>query len=369
MQGQRGFWDVEDRLKELSAEGDPLERLAQTVDFELFRPALGEALGRSDPSKGGRPGFDPVLKFKMLVLGAMHGLSLQQTDYLVRDRLSWMRFCGLGAGDTVPDANTLWDFREALIAAEALDDLFARLDRAITDAGYLPMAGQIVDATLVAAPRQRNSDGEKAEIKAGRIPKGWKDKPAKLRQKDRDARWTVKFSKAKTDENGKVQQRDIAVPHFGDKNHISIDRRHGIIRCQKVTDAAAYDGARLREGLIDLSNTASYVWADTAYRSIANEAYLQRHGKVSRLQGRARLRPSEGPHGLVRENDRPCPRHGDHHSGQHGLQHAAMVLAQCSASHRITHAAQKSQYAELQSSQAPPQVNVETSIKPSHDQE
>jgi IS5 family transposase len=283
MQGQRGFWDVEDRLKELSSEGDPLERLGKTVDFELFRPALGEALGRSDPSKGGRPGFDPVLKFKMLVLGAMHGLSLQQTDYLVRDRLSWMRFCGLGAGDTVPDANTLWDFREALIAAEALDDLFARLDRAITDAGYLPMAGQIVDATLVAAPRQRNSDGEKAEIKAGRIPKGWKDKPAKLRQKDRDARWTVKFSKAKTDENGKVQQRDIAVPHFGYKNHISIDRRHGIIRCQKVTDAAAYDGARLREGLIDPSNTASYVWADTAYRSIANEAYLQRHGKVSRI--------------------------------------------------------------------------------------
>lgn len=67
MQGQRGFWDVEDRLKELSAEGDPLERLTKTVNFEVFRPALVEALGRSDPSKGGRPGFDPVLKFKMLV--------------------------------------------------------------------------------------------------------------------------------------------------------------------------------------------------------------------------------------------------------------------------------------------------------------
>ena len=88
------------------------------------------------------------------------------------------------------------------------------------------MAGQIVDATLVAAPRQRNSDGEKAEIKAGRIPQGLEGQPAKLRQKDRDARWTVKFSKAKVDEDGNVQQRDIAVPHFGYKNHISIDRRH-----------------------------------------------------------------------------------------------------------------------------------------------
>ena len=271
MQGQRGFWDVEDRLKEISAEGDPLERLARTVDFELFRPVLTKVLGRRDPANGGRPSFDPVLKFKMLVLGAMHGLSLQQTDYLVRDRLSWMRFCGLGPGDPVPDANTLWDFREALIAAKALEDLFAQLDRAITEAGYLPMAGQIIDATLVAAPRQRNSDGEKAEIKAGRIPRSWKERPAKLRQKDRDARWTVKFSKAKVGDDGNVHQRDIAVPHFGYKNHVSIDRRHGIIRRHKVTDAAAHDGARLREGLIDPVNTASDVWADTAYRSSANE--------------------------------------------------------------------------------------------------
>src|SRR6056297_1203040 len=142
---QLGFWDVEDRLRELSSQGDPLEKLAATVDFEIFRAELAAVLGPRDPSKGGRPAFDPVLKFRMLVLQAMHGLSLAQTEYLVADRLSWMRFCRLGPGDAVPDANTLWDFREALIAADALDPLFARLDRAITEGGYLPMAGQIVD--------------------------------------------------------------------------------------------------------------------------------------------------------------------------------------------------------------------------------
>jgi hypothetical protein len=78
-----------------------------------------------------------------------------------------MRFCGLGPGDAVPDENTLWDFREALIAAGTLDALFAQLDRAITEGGHLPMAGQIVDATLEAAPRRRNTDAEKARIKAG----------------------------------------------------------------------------------------------------------------------------------------------------------------------------------------------------------
>jgi hypothetical protein len=72
-----------------------------------------------------------VLKVGMLVRQAMEGLSLAQTEYLVADRLSWMRFCGLGPGDAVPDANTRWDFREALIAAGALDALFVRLDRAI----------------------------------------------------------------------------------------------------------------------------------------------------------------------------------------------------------------------------------------------
>jgi transposase, IS5 family len=279
---QPGFWDFEERLRSLSAHGDPLEALSRTVDFEIFRPILERALRRSDPSKGGRPGFDVVLKFKMLVLQSLHGVSLEQTEYLVRDRLSWMRFCGLGLSDRVPDANTLWDFREALIASKTLDKLFIRLDRAIGEAGYQAMSGQILDATLVAAPKQRNREDEREAIKSGRVPKDWKNKLAKLRQKDRDARWTVKFAKAREREDGK-NQPDIAIPTFGYKSHISVDRRHRIIRRQIVTHAAAHDGARLREGLIDPDNFASGVWADTAYRSRENETYLEKHGKISRI--------------------------------------------------------------------------------------
>ena len=249
----------------------------------MFRPLLQKAFGRADPSKGGRPGFDVVLKFRMLVLQALHRLSLQQTDYLVRDRLNWMRFCGLGPGDAVPDANTLWDFREALIEASMLDRLFERLDEAISDAGYLPMSGQIVDATLVAAPKQRNSIEERKAIKEGRTPDDWKDKPAKLAQKDRDARWTVKYTKARPREDGSLPAVDLAIPAFGYKNHISIDRKHGVIRRHHLTDAAAADGARLREGLIDLNNTAGDVWADSAYRSQANEEFLDKLGRTSRI--------------------------------------------------------------------------------------
>jgi IS5 family transposase len=180
----------------------------------------------------------------------------------------------------------LWDFREALIAAGALEALFTRLDRAITGAGYLPMAGQIVDATLVAAPRQRNTKAEKARIKAGEKAAAiWPDKPAKARQKDTDALWTVKFSRAKPAADGKPQI-DIAIPTFGYTSHISIDCRHGVIRRGKTTDAATHDGARLREGLIDPDATASDVWADTAYRSAEDERYLKGIGKGSRIHRR-----------------------------------------------------------------------------------
>ena len=236
---------------------------------------------RSNGSKGGRPAFDHVLMFKVLLLQTMHTLSDERCEYLIRDRLSFMRFLGLGLADPVPDANTIWNFREALKRAGAVEALFQRFDASLRAAGYLAMGGQIVDATIVAAPRQRNTAAEKAAIKAGRIPDGWAEKPAKLRQKDRDARWTVKFSKAKPREDG-APQVDLAVPAFGYKSHVSIDRRHGLIRRWTTSDAAAHDGARLA-AVLDAQNTASDVWADTAYRSAKNEALLADRGLVSRI--------------------------------------------------------------------------------------
>ena len=146
--------------------------------------------------------------FKILVLQALYGLSDDQAEFQIQDRLSFMRFLGLGLAERVPDARTIWLFREQLVQAGAMEDLFRRFDESLCKAGYLAMGGQIVDATVVAAPKQRNTDGEKAAIKRGEVPQAWRDKPAKRRQKDRDARWTVKFSKAKPDQDGKWRMRD-----------------------------------------------------------------------------------------------------------------------------------------------------------------
>jgi IS5 family transposase len=281
MAGQRGFFDVDERLATLSRAGDPLERLALVVDFELFRAELEAALGRSDRSRGGRPPYDAVLMFRLVVLQTLYTLSDDQAEYQLRDRLSFMRFVGLGLHEPVPDAKTIWLFREQLTRAGAIERLFARFDAVLREAGYLAMGGQIVDATVVQARRPRLTVEEKATIRGGDVPEGWSK--AKTAQMDRDGRWTLKRGRKrppKADERSAVQ---LVVPCFGYKNHVGIDRRHGFIRTWTVTDAAAYDGGQLGR-LLDADNTASDVWADTAYRSKENLALLERRGLVERLQ-------------------------------------------------------------------------------------
>ncbi len=302
MSGQIGFWDLEDRYRLLSAAGDPLERLAGVVPWRVFRKPLAKALKRSNRAKGGRPPFDPIMMFKILILQALYDLSDDQAEYVINDRLSFQRFLGLSLGDKVPDAKTIWLFREHLSRTGAVEKLFARFDRHLEKAGYLAMGGQIVDASLVAAPRPRNTDGEKRQIKDGKTAAEiWPDNPHKASQKDTHARWTVKQTKAKTRADGSRHRTDIAIPVFGYKDHISIDRQHGLIRRYKVTDAARYDGAQLAD-LLDRNNTASGVWADTAYRSKKNEAWLARHGFRSHIHtkkppGKAMSRRAAGANG------------------------------------------------------------------------
>ena len=301
MAGQAGFFDAEERLKALSAAGDPLERLSRVVDFELFRPDLEAALARRERPKGGRPPYDAVLMFKILVLQTLYTLSDDQTEYQIRDRLSFMRFCGLALHDAVPDAKTIWLFREQLTRAGALTKLFDRFDAALTAKGYLATGGQILDATVIEARRPRLKAAEKEAVRRGDTPDDWP--PKRRAQIDRDGRWTLKRGRkrAPSDDGGLRRQAttEIVVPVFGYKNHLAIDRAHGLIRRFAVTHAAAHDGAQLGRLLGD--NTASAVWADTAYRSKANLALLDRRGLVPQFQ-RAKPRGRPMPPNIARGN-------------------------------------------------------------------
>ncbi len=174
---QAGLFGLSDHMKRLSADGDLLEVLARVVDFEAFRSTLVSALAYSDGTKGGRPPYDPVVMLKMLVLAAQNNVSDARMEWLIRDRLSWLRFLRFDLGAATLDANTIRTFRERLTGAGALDALFADFDGQLKARGYLPMGGQIVDATLVAAPKQRNTEVEKVAVKEGKsAPELWLQK-------------------------------------------------------------------------------------------------------------------------------------------------------------------------------------------------
>lgn len=234
--------------------------------------------------------------FKILILQGLYNLSDDQTEYQIKDRISFMRFLGLQLEDRVPDAKTIWLYREILTKTGAIKKLFKRFDTQLRLQGYLAMGGQIVDATVVQAPRPKMTKEEKAQVKAGETPPEWQDNPAKNAQKDKDGRWTMKRSNAKPDPMTGKAGPEILVPAFGYKNHINTDRTHGLIREFEVTPASAADGPQLAK-VIDTNNTASDVWADTAYRSKANETLIEDLGLKSKIHFRKpKGKKMSGPH-------------------------------------------------------------------------
>jgi IS5 family transposase len=285
----RWGFDLGGRYEGQEEKSDPLVALAGLVPWETFRPRLKAALTEQGlraaaaerKSAAGWKPWDEVVIFKALVVQALYNLSDEQMEYQWRDRLvdplrsSTIRFLGLGLEDRVPDATTLWLYREALAKAGVVEQLFDAFDGYLRDQGYLAMGGQIIDASIVGAPKQRNSRAENDTIKNGKTPPGWEANPAKRRQKDTDARWTKKHGRS----------------YYGYKNHVSIDRRHKLVRRYTVTDAARHDSQEL-DGLLDPDNTSAELWADSAYRSAKIEEKLAERGFKSRIHRRAaRNRP------------------------------------------------------------------------------
>lgn len=262
---QSGLFDWQRRFDQLEKGGDPLIKLNEVINWEIFRPELERLRNKDRKSNAGRKPFDVVLMFKILVLQSLYNLSDDQTEYQVRDRLSFMRFLGLSLGDAVPDAKTLWLFREELSGAGLIEKVFKRFDALLCESGFAARKGQIVDASIVQTPRQRNSRDENRQIREGEIPEGWSE--SKRRQKDTDARWLKK--------NGRN--------YYGYKNHIGIDVKHKLIRTYEVTPASTHD-SKVFEELLDECNSSRDVWADAAYRSDEKLAELARRGFRGHLQ-------------------------------------------------------------------------------------
>jgi len=252
------FTALSDQRKKRSSNRGIL-KLKTTINREGFRSLLEEVTGydKRNLKKGGRPPFDPVLMFKVLVLQKYYGLSDEATEAEIDDRDSFKYFLGLEAGDDIPDARTIWDFKQRIEESDrrGSERLFNAFSELLSNQGLVAKEGSIVDASFIDAPRQRNSRDENKQIKAGERPEGFEKSSAKGRQKDCDARWAKKNNET----------------HFGYKNHINADAKTKFITKQVTTDASVHD-SKVFEDLVD--ETDERVLADSAYYSEGHESYV-----------------------------------------------------------------------------------------------
>jgi len=264
---QYNFLSEDNRLKRLSEMGDPLEKVTKAVGWEIFRDILNEVFYKEERGCGGRRSWDYVLMFKILLLQAWYAIADDKTEYMINDRLSFQRFLGLSLGDKVPDAKTIWLFREHLSKSGADKELFTLFKEQLESHGVITHEGSLVDATFVDVPRQRNTREENETIKGGKTPEEWKtpEKAPKLAQKDIDARWTKKNNET----------------HYGYKNHVKVDSHSKIVVEFTVTDAAVHD-SRCIEEVIDEKDKEIY--ADSAYVGEELHKKIQKKNPEVKLQ-------------------------------------------------------------------------------------
>jgi IS5 family transposase len=252
-------------MDKISQKGDPLEKLNEIVPWEkLFLTPVSRAFAKTHKGPGGRPRYDYVLMMKILVLQRAYNISDDDMEYQLLDRFSFRRFLGLNIVDDIPDATTIWLFRETLIKVGMVEKLFKRFNDFLEEHGVLMKTGSIVDASFVDVPRQRNTRDENKMIKEGKVPDDWND--AKREQKDTDARWMEK--------NGEK--------HFGYKNHIKADAGSKIITRYAVTTANVHDSQAFDQ-LLEKSDKGKPMHGDSAYKSAAIERKLMRRKIIGKI--------------------------------------------------------------------------------------
>lgn len=267
MTNEIGLFGYLDRVNELSKRPTALDKLNESIDWLSFEPVLIEHLNFKDRSKGGRKPLDSILMFKILILQKYYNLSEEETEFQVLDRFSFQRFLGLSVSDRVPDKNTIWLFKQRL-GVEGIQALFNHFKDCLRAGGFEVSSGKIIDATFVEVPRQQNSTEENKRIKAGEIPDGWEERPASLRQKDLDARWTTKAGHR----------------YFGYKNHIKVSREHKLIEKWEVTAANVHDSQAI-EALVE--STDGQLYGDSAYCSWLMLDWLRARGIDPQINERA----------------------------------------------------------------------------------
>jgi len=245
---QINYYAEENRLERLSKIGDPLEKILKAINWEMFRELLNKAFHREPKGPGGRPPLDRVMMFKIVMLQKWYNIADDMTEYMINDRLSFQRFIGLSLDDRVPDAKTIWAFKEQLKENNIDLELFTLFAVLMEQQGVITRTGSIVDASFVDVPCQRNTRQENKTIKGGNIPEEWQKEgnENKYEQKDTDARWAKKNEEL----------------HYGYKNHVKVDKDSKMIVSFSVSAANVHDSKYFMELLDELDRD---LWGDSAY--------------------------------------------------------------------------------------------------------
>ena len=245
---QYTFFGDHAALESLTQHGDRLVELSKHICWAPL-VAVAEKIWRAGADKkapcGPKPWSADVM-VRVMVLKRLYNLSDEQMEYHLRDRLSLLRFAGLGLGDTVPDSRTIWLYADQLAKADGARELFEAFNRQLAERGLLVKEGMMVDATFVEVPRQRNSMEDNEKIKQGETPDEWLKQPRKLAQKDLDARWAKKNSQT----------------FYGYKDHVKVGAKTKLIHAFIVTPASTHDSQAMA-GLVAAGDSAMH--ADSAY--------------------------------------------------------------------------------------------------------
>ena len=264
-----GLFDYEFQLDKIKEHQPPLQKLNAIIDWELFQKPLEDAfINENKKSNAGRKPYDRLLLFKILILQRYYNLSDEQTEFQIKDRLSFLDFLGLQIGDNVPDQKTIWLFKEQLKEKDLSKELFDIFTNKLISNGVVAKEGTLVDASFVKVPKQRNKKSDNVDIKKGAIPLEFADNKSKLSQKDCDARWVTKYK----------------IKEFGYKDHISVDQKTKVITNYTVTPSSTHDSQAIKN-LIDENDNVLY--ADSAYKSKEIEEYLEESNIKSKVINRA----------------------------------------------------------------------------------
>jgi IS5 family transposase len=263
---QYSFFAIDIQLDKINGINDFLSKLDALIEWEMFRSDLLKVREKERLSNAGRPPFDVVIMFKILILKKLYNLSDEQTELQIRDRLSFRAFLGLtNFADTIPDAKTIWLFAEQLKDIGLERVLFDRFNAALDTQGFEAKSGTIVDGSFVEVPKQRNTKEENEQIKNGEIPASISSNPHVQSQKDTDARWTKKND----------------VSYYGYKDHVFGDDEHKFIRDYAVTDASVHDSIPYFSILPEKpAYPDQEAFGDSAYVGKETEAELLKRGYV-----------------------------------------------------------------------------------------